>query len=269
MDWQATLSMLSMATASNVVHAVHGDSNGVLWFGTGNSLYFEKGGVGVSRYDGRKFVTLTTEDGLADNRVFAIHQDLDGVMWFGTRGGVSRYEKPLRPSASLRDGRFVNFTSKDGLLNNWVNAIHQDPDGVMWFGTGNIWDNEKGGVSRYDGKGFFNLTTKDGLSSNWVNAIHQDDDGMMWFGTGRVGVINEKGVVSRYDGKQFVNLTEEDGLLPGSHIDSICQDCDGVLWFGAHNKGGISRYDGRKFSFPTTEAGLVTNADECLLETGS
>jgi signal transduction histidine kinase/ligand-binding sensor domain-containing protein/DNA-binding response OmpR family regulator len=267
------------------VWAIHRGDDGVLWFGTGDM--WGGAGHGVFRYDGKTFSNLSTEDGLLDNCVFAIHQDLDGVMWFGTRGGVSRY-----------DGRsFVNFTSKDGLSSNLVNAIYQDPDGVMWFGTGNIWTNEKGGVSRYDGKGFFNLTTKDGLVSNntwsiccdsdgvmwfgtWgggvsrydgkgffnltikdglsrnrVNVIYQDDDGIMWFGTGESG----KGVVSRYDGKQVVDLTEKDGLLPGGHVDGICQDCDGVLWFGAHNKGGISRYDGRKFSYLTTKDGLVSN----------
>jgi len=284
------------------VWAIHRGDDGVLWFGTGDM--WGGTGHGVFRYDGRTFSNLTTEDGLLDNRVFAIHQGTDGVMWFGTGGGVSRYDPRGMGDCATNSSRgmgdcphFVNFTSKDGLANNWVNAIYQDPDGVMWFGTGNIWTNDKGGISCYDGKGYFNLTTKDGLVSNKTWSICCDSDGVMWFGTlgggvsrydgkgffsltikdglssNGVNVIYQdddgmmwfgagesgKGVVSRYDGKQVVNLTEKDGLLSGGHVDGICQDCHGVLWFGAHNKGGISRYDGMRFSYLTTEDGLVSN----------
>jgi ligand-binding sensor domain-containing protein len=99
-------------------------------------------------------------------------------MWFGTTGGgISRY-----------DGKeFVNFTTEDGLLDNWLLAMYGDPDGVMWFGT---WR----GVSRYDGREFVNFTAKDGLPNDIVPAIHRDPDGVMWLGTWGRGV-------SRYDGK--------------------------------------------------------------------
>ena len=40
----------------NDVNSIHRDPDGVMWFGT-------KGG-GVSRYDGKEFINLTTEDGL-------------------------------------------------------------------------------------------------------------------------------------------------------------------------------------------------------------
>jgi hypothetical protein len=119
--------------ASNTIHTLYYGADGVMWFATA--------GGGVSRYDGKEFVNLTTKDGLLHNHVSAIHRDPDGVMWFSTGhlteggGGISRY-----------DGKeFVNFTTKDGLLRANGFPIHRDTDGVMWFGT-------SGGVSRYDGK---------------------------------------------------------------------------------------------------------------------
>ena len=216
--------------ADNFILSFYCDPDGVMWFGTVNG--------GVSRYDGKEFVNLTTKDGLANNRVNGIHSDPDGVMWFGTHGGVSRY-----------DGKeFVNLTIKDGLADNAVNATYCDPDGVVWFGTDS-------GVSRYDGKEFVNVTVEDGLVDNNVWAIHRDPDGVMWFATWSGGV-------SRYDGKEFVNFTTEDGLVDNT-VSAIHRDPDGVMWFGTGHPvitgGGISRYDGREFVNITTKNGLVHN----------
>jgi len=152
--------------ASNTVGAVYRDSDGILWFGTGN--YWPEIGAGVSRYDGKAFLPpLTTKDGLTDNTVTVIHQSPDGAMWFGTyRGGVSRY-----------DGKeFLNFTIEEGLVYNTVWAIHQDPDGILWFAT-------EGGISCYDGITWMSLDTRDGLAGNTVYSIDEDSDGFLWFGT--------------------------------------------------------------------------------------
>ncbi|MBC8229882.1 hypothetical protein H8E77_10080, partial [bacterium] len=230
----------------NAVKSIYCDQDGVMWFGTYG---------GVSRYDGEKFVNFTTADGLPNNWVYSIHSTPDGTLWFGqwevltNRGGISRYEKPLRPSATLRDGEeFVNFTTEDGLAHNCVYAIHSTPDGVLWFGT-------EGGVSRYDARGmgdsphFVNFTMKDGLVHNSVWAIHGDSDGIMWFGT--------EGGVSRYDGNGFVNFTREYGLMDNG-VEAIYGSADGSLWFGSQH-GGVSRYDERTFTILTEDDGLAHN----------
>jgi len=240
--------------ANNIVRAIYRDPDGVMWFGTGN-IPNDRGGV--SRYDEKTFINFTTKDGLVHNTVCDIDcavslvpregpcDNPDGVMWFATSGGVSQY-----------DGKkFVNFTQKDGLVDNWIWSITRAPDGVIWIGT------ERGGVYRYanpnarlrlsDGKEFVNFTTKDGLASDIVYDIHCDEDGVVWFATFRG--------VSRYDGKTFVNLTTEDGLV-NNWMWSINRDSDGVMWFGSFGiweKGGLSRYDGKEFINFTTEDGLA------------
>jgi ligand-binding sensor domain-containing protein len=57
--------------------------DGSVWFGT----YFS-----VLRFDGNKWTTFTTDDGLFDNDVTRIIMAKDGSMWFGTPYGVSRYK---------------------------------------------------------------------------------------------------------------------------------------------------------------------------------
>jgi signal transduction histidine kinase/DNA-binding NarL/FixJ family response regulator len=131
-----------------------------MWFGTLS---------GVSRYDGKRFINFTTQDGLADSNVRAIYRDPDGVMWFGTDNGVSRYDGE----------KFINFTIQDGLADSNVRAIYQDLPEVMWFVT------FSGGIARYDGITWMALDTRDGLASNKVLSIYQDSDDSFWFGTER------------------------------------------------------------------------------------
>ncbi|MFQ6043953.1 MAG: two-component regulator propeller domain-containing protein [Candidatus Poribacteria bacterium] len=143
--------------------------------------------------------------------------------------------------APIKKGTWKNYTFLDGLADNYVTAIHREPDGSMWFAT-------LGGISRYDSKEFKNFTEKNGLASNVVHAIQRDTDGVLWFGT--------FGGVSRYDGNQFRNFTEKDGLAENRVFD-LYQDTDGVLWFGTFS--GVSRYDGKKFKIFTKEDGLVND----------
>jgi hypothetical protein len=49
---------------------------------------------GVARFDGEKWTTYTTEDGLVDDRVTGIALAGDGTIWIATRGGVSCYTPP-------------------------------------------------------------------------------------------------------------------------------------------------------------------------------
>ncbi|MBM3239129.1 response regulator [Candidatus Poribacteria bacterium] len=141
-------------------------------------------------------------------------------MWFGTHGnGVAHY-----------DGiTFTNLTTRDGLVNNWVTAIHCAADGTLWFGT-------DGGVSRFDPKEsrFVNFTVSDGLVCNLIKSIFADEDGALWFGTVRG--------VSRYQSgdaigpKDIVSFTVKDGL-PANGIHVIYRSPDGAMWIGTHHHG--------------------------------
>ena len=165
-----------------IVRAIFQDSDGYLWLSTG--------GGGVSRFDGETFVAFTGQDVdlLEAKTVVAIYQDRDGHMWFGgSGGGAVRY-----------DGQtFTTFTTEDGLVHDRINAIVQDLEGNLWFGT-------LGGVSRYDGQTWTSFTTEDGLADNLLYAIIQDREGYLWFATA--------GGASRYDGQTWTTFTTEEIL---------------------------------------------------------
>ncbi len=100
-------------------------ADGKVWAGTW--------GGGVSFYDGERWQSLTTEDGLAGDIVYSIAQDGDGVFWFGTNKGLSRF-----------DGKAWQTFAKDrgnGLIDDNVYTVIAHPAGEVWAGT-------RGGVTR-------------------------------------------------------------------------------------------------------------------------
>jgi ligand-binding sensor domain-containing protein len=70
---------------------------------------------------------------------------------------VGTYEHGRGAGAGRWDGeRWQRFTEREGLINNCVYSMFEDPEGRMWFGT-------LKGVSIYDGRTWYRMTTMDGL----------------------------------------------------------------------------------------------------------
>ena len=113
-------------------------------------------------------------------------------------GGVSRFDGTS----------FVNYSTADGLPENRIHDIHQDENGVLWFGTFN------GGLVRFDERRLTRFTTADGLADDHCSSVIADRQTNLWFTTA-------KGV-SRWDGKRFTSLTTADGLADNNVTRSSC-----------------------------------------------
>lgn len=110
----------------NYVFSILVAADGAVWAGTW--------GGGVSRWDGKKWSSLSSKDGLAGNIVYAIAQDEKGALWFGTDKGVSRY-----------DGKsWKNLGVQEGLLDKHVYALA--------VAGGDVWAGTKRGVVRINNK---------------------------------------------------------------------------------------------------------------------
>lgn len=75
------------------------------------------------------------------------------------------------------------FEIKDGLSQNYVNAVLQDENGLIWIGT-------QDGLNKYDGYTFETFrrdasdsTKTKSLSSNYVNHLAYDKQGNIWIAT--------------------------------------------------------------------------------------
>lgn len=224
------------------VKALYQDKSGALWIGTG--------GGGISKYNGKKFLNLTSVNGLCDNNVLALIGDNYGNLWIGTEQGLSRY-----------NGReFENFSTKKGLPNNHVNALSLDSAGNVWVGT------DEGicvFISTDSTHNYYKLSkyfSKDGLPADKITAIFIDRKGKIWVGT-------EKGIARAEKSKgerdfHFIGISENDGGITNSKINAIAQDQGNHLWFATSKAlcKLISKSDEKpKFLYYTEKNGLLSD----------
>ncbi|HIE66234.1 MAG TPA: hypothetical protein EYG28_03240 [Nitrospiria bacterium] len=255
---------------SNIIHTVTIGPGGDKWVGT----Y----GGGLSRFDGKRWVTYTPygsgsplvygkewrsfpeKTGLGDLWVYGILFDRDEVMWVATWKGVSRFNGTS----------FKTYTTDDGLIDKWVYTLSLDRKGTFWFGT-------EGGVTRFDGKNWKSWSNEDGVgvdtgrgvppeaqalpftprhhqggdkpleyNPNYVVSSTIDANNHLWIGT--LG-----GGLSRFDGKNWKSFTTRDGLA-GNMVHALQIDSNGILWIGTN--GGVSRFDGKRFANLTQKDGI-------------
>ena len=120
---------------------------------------------GASRWDGDYGVSPFSND------IKSIKVKGEDIQYFGTEVGVETHTGYLG-----KDGWDL-FSTNEGLVNNEVISIAEDPDGGMWFGT-------LGGASNLSDGVWTSYNTADGLLNDTVYDIGFDLDGSVWFGTG-------------------------------------------------------------------------------------
>ncbi|HMP31591.1 MAG TPA: two-component regulator propeller domain-containing protein, partial [Saprospiraceae bacterium] len=117
--------------------------------------------------------------------------------------------------------KFINYSSKDGLTSNSVNAILKDKNGFMWFAT-------EDGLNRFDGQNITAYHHRENDSTSIgrgpVVAMTQDKYGKIWLAT------NHK--LSSYN----INLDEFISFEFSNYgwITSLCADHDGKIWVGTY-----------------------------------
>jgi len=112
------LTDVDVAYNPNYVVSLEVDRQGNVWAGTW--------GGGLSRYDGKKWVSYTVADGLPGNHVFMLHMDDQGTLWIGTNNGLTQWQ----------DGKFTKaMTTADGLFANNIFAMATTPAGDLWIGS--------------------------------------------------------------------------------------------------------------------------------------
>ncbi len=260
---------------SSSVNHIFQDSKGYIWFA--NQL------GGISKFDGRSFITLTTINGLINNDATYITEDKLGNIWIGTASGVSMFN----------GSTFKNFSSKEGLTDKTVYCIYVDNSNTKWFAT------RGDGVLSLDNLGKVkSLTTKDGLRHNTIFAITKDSSGSLWFCHNKWFAKYENGSIEDFtpsenptaermffssftdaEGKVWMGTTGGDVIiydtqkqfkkfdLPRpfnqSFISSITQDKRGNMWFATSS--GVLKYDGSNFKVFNERNGLSSNAAQTIL----
>ena len=177
---------------------------------------------------------------LADVRVRNVFRDREDTLWIGTDGGGVYHEVGKQ---------LAHYTTRQGLVNNFVRAFLQSRDGSVWIATDE-------GVSRWTQGKFTNYQMKDGLSYFSTRSILEDRNGDIWIGT-------DRGVSRLHDDK--FQSDEAVRALQEEKIWAIHQDPNGGLWFGTR-AGGLYRWQSGKLTHYTVAQGLASNSIYELLE---
>ncbi len=210
----------------NSVFAIRQTRDGYLWLGTEE---------GLVRFDGVRFTVFDRSNTpeFRDNAIMSLLEDGQGSLWIGSYGGGL---------TQLKDGKFKNYSTKDGLSNDYVYSLVTDPDGSIWVGTSG------GGLNRLSKGKLESYSVKDGLIDDVVSSLYMDRRGTLWIGT-------RKGLSSLKD-RKFIGYTTKDGLSNDT-IRSIAEDAEGNLWIGTG--GGLNRLKDGKFEVFTGKDGLTNN----------
>lgn len=137
---------------------------------------------------------------------------------------------------------FQNFTTTEGLPDNFVLGIAVDTNNVKWVATAN-------GVGRYNDTVWTSYHTTDGLVDNYVYCIAVDKSNQVWAGTANG--------VCKFNGTTWTTYTTAEGLIDNS-INYIYGASDGSVWFAS--QAGVSKYAAGTFTNFTTTQGLPTNS---------
>ncbi|WP_338767451.1 two-component regulator propeller domain-containing protein [Bernardetia sp. ABR2-2B] len=264
--------------AEERIHDMRFDPAGNFWIVTRNNIY---------RHNvlSKEIELLTTETDEAFDDVRSIWLDQEEDLWIPTaRHGLCR----------LRDGKFINYTVREGLAHPAVNSIgaYNKTDVLVGTSNGTIHriNSKQNKVFDYplktnlNGNEIFNIrqdseatvwivtydgllkkeingneklfTTKDGLPTNVLRLTYEDTKGRFWVGTRGEGLVEYK-----KDKKTGTDIFDKVGLERGFTADfvmSITEDNNGNLLVGTNN-GGLAVENGNKFDLFTVENGLPTN----------
>jgi len=188
------------------VQAFAQSPDGYLWVGTSG---------GLLRFDGARFHLFAHENtpAFGENNVFCLLAGRDGRLWIGTDGsGLIEWQ----------NGAFHTYPVAKGQTANFVRALAEDHNGLLWMATddGLFWakNNRLERADKPLGLPVFN-----------VHAVMEDRSGRIWVGGSRL--------YSLKDGQSH------EYSLPGNDsknkVKSFLQTSDGVIWVGT--VGGLYR----------------------------
>lgn len=172
--------------AHNDIHCLLRTDDGKIWMGTHSRFLYCLSDYSIEKYEVRKVGEL---------EVVSITADKNGNLWLATsEAGVYRFS----------DGKFRNFSVRNGLHSNYTYAIHQDGNGQIWVG-------HRGALSRINPD---NLEIKvysheEGVKDQVMrNAMYVDHQNMLWIGTEGGAIMYDQSKEQLSASPPAINLIE-------------------------------------------------------------
>lgn len=210
---------------------VYADADGALWATSVHLARFASGHIETSPFPDFERRGIKIRNVLRDHR---------GDLWLGTEGAGLWV---------LHDGGWRQFTTADGLPNNFLRVLLEGRDHSLWIGTDE-------GVSHWVHGRFINYGLPQGLAYFSVRSMLEDRRGDVWIGT-------EQGLSRWHRG----TLVRDDvtRALEHERVWAIHEDDAGGLWFGTRDDGLYHLRDARLTHW-TKRDGLANNAVYSMVE---
>ena len=141
--------------------------------------------------------------------------------------------------ARYADGRWTRFTTKDGLKDDMVAQVAEDPDGSIWIGYRDAYGLTHltfTGSGTADHPQVQHVNSTNGLRSDKSLFLGHDSRGWLWVGT-------DHGV-DVYDHTGWRHYGRSDGLIwDDCNINAFLAETGGDVWIGTSR--GLSRFQPR------------------------
>lgn len=204
------------------VNKIFQDSEGYMWFGTGD---------GLNKYNGREFTVYRYRQNnyntLSNNVIRDIDEDKDKNIWIGTSNGLNRI--------NYDDGKtnmYIPNTNGCSISSGSINDIFLDSKGNILIGTND-------GLNIYNEKedNFTRLYTSDNpkfeLDNEMIFAIEEDSKGNYWIGTysGLNKVDNVTKEITKFNFEGLSEYKPENITINTLYLDG------NTLWIGVRYGG--------------------------------
>lgn len=196
------------------------DRKGLVWAATYRGLFRS------TAANGAKFEQVIPEGPDAAEIFHMTLADREGRIWVAEDGGLLRFS----------GDRWRRFTKQDGLADDKVAQVVEDPDGSIWIGYRDAY-----GITHLSFPGGGNAdrakiesyTQANGLRSDKTLFLQFDARGWLWVGT-------DHGV-DVYDRTRWRHYGRSDGLIwDDCNSNASFADADGSVWVGTSR--GLSRF---------------------------
>ncbi|HEY3628982.1 MAG TPA: two-component regulator propeller domain-containing protein [Terracidiphilus sp.] len=216
----------------------------------------------VQRFDGSRFHTTAIDFPHSAGGFYLEGglQDRAGEWWMATRQGLVRFSRTghAEELGGIRPKRI--YTVADGLADNFIRQLHEDPGGAVHIATTDLvrhelklslWNRATGQLEHQVAK-----------ADTTPTAFAEDEAGRLWIGF-------RDGRLVRYQGGRAELLALSPGTTEGP-ISALLIDHGGRIWV-ASTQSGLIRVDDPASAHPsqaryTASQGLSSNEVLCLAE---
>lgn len=172
---------------------------------------------------------------------------------------------PALLHSQVTEKRFYHLTSEDGLSQSTIQAIHQDHEGYVWFGS-------QFGLNRYDGSKIrvYHHSPEDphSLGDDAIRVIYEDSRKNLWIGTQISGLNLYDRNKDRFI--RFLGEPDEWETPSANTIWALLEDNRNTFWVGtAHGLNIMDRDEKtftRIFHDPDDPSTLTSNQITTLFE---